>query len=830
MKTPEDFFERGQQELSIRNYDEAITFFFKAEQLSVAGKFPKASFKKGNAFYELEEYENAIASYTKAEEDSEEGRYPKASFKKGNALCELGRYGDAIISYTKAEEDSEGGMCPDASFNKGNVYIKLKEYKDAIASYTKAEEDSEDGKYPDASFNKGAAFSDLELYENAITSYTKAENDSEDGGFPIASFNKGNIYIDLEEYKDAIISFTKAEEDSKDGKYPLASFNKGIVYSTLEEYKDSIASYTKAEEDSEDGKYPSASYNKGIAFFEFKGFKDAIISFTKAEDDSVDGKYPQASYSKGIVFFELEQYGEAITSYTKAEIDSNEGKYVEASYNKGIAFSYLEVYENAIISFTKAENDSEDGKYPQASFNKGLCLFELGRINDAIGAYSKANQDSMSGFYLPATIELSLVYFPDDYGLSRTYALKAINKANRAISAFENWAKFCSNTPFEKINENRIEYLKLIQLVALRKEINKNDQFNEIEGCLDWVCDESRILCNLLLSRKFHFTETIQNQYRLAYLIHFNYKRPWFTFYIIDELMDGNTDFELEPIDYYFYCISAYLIGEPQSELRWFWIDKTVQRNRVFKPLNFLISSLKTSYENSNLIDGYLLDININDESLPFFDPMDFTIESKEIGNIIQCISSNSLYDLGIFDTSILPSSFDVISTFLDNSEKGNLQLDFKNFRNSIKKLKDLDHCVEIIREGVKSKDPEGFVVSSLHLLHTKFNGAKKESKKKVYAIIQLIVIASYSKDYKDSLFYSSRAIKYGSEVTQEVGGFSLQEFLVEYIGISIGFLYCLPFKIITSAFLKIKLNSLRVNADKTIESLKIKAEKLLIE
>src|SRR5690606_24023504 len=144
-----------------------------------------------------------------------------------------------------------------------------------------------------------------------------------------------------------------------------------------------------------------------------------------------------------------------------------------------------------------------------------------------------ANHDSKNGFHLLSTIMLSQVYFRSNFSLSREFALTAITKADRAYTAFENWIKFCSTTQVKKIYENRIEYLRLIQGVELGKELNRNDYLNEIERHIELVCDESRILCNLLLSKKFHFTETIQNQYRLAYLIHFNYKRPWFTFYII---------------------------------------------------------------------------------------------------------------------------------------------------------------------------------------------------------------------------------------------------------------------------------------------------------
>ena len=190
------------------------------------------------------------------------------------------------------------------------------------------------------------------------------------------------------------------------------------------------------------------------------------------------------------------------------------------------------------------------------------------------------------------------------------------------------------------------------------------------------------------------------------------------------------------------------------------------------------------------------------------------------------------MYLPDILDTSILIPSFDALSVFVDSSDENNDREshEFKNFKKFVEKLDDIDHIIEIVRKGVQSKESQIFFVRALRLLHTKFINSQKQSIKKVYALIQLIVITSYAKDYKDQIFYSSWQMKLGREIIEDAGGSSLQEYLLEILGVSIGLLYSIPFKIITSAFLKRKLNSLRKNADCIIKELKIKADELLME
>ena len=819
-------YEEGYNLYKSGKSEEAIIAFTKAENNSPQGKYPDASFIKGYCLSKLGDYQEAIEAYTKAENDSPQGKYSKASYNKGIVLAKLARHEEAIEAFTKAENDSPERKFPDASYSKGIVLAKLARYEEAIEAYTKAENDSPQGKFPIASFNKGVALNKLEKHEETIEAYTKAENDSPEGKLPDASLNKGAALDKLARYEEAIEAFTKAENDSPQRKFPIASFNKGVALDILARYEEAIEAFTKAENDSPERKFPYASCNKGIALKKLARHEEAIEAFTKAENDSPQGKHPTASYNKGIALGELARYEEAIIAYTKAENDSPQRKFPIASFNKGVALDKLARYEEAIEAFTKAENDSPERKFPNASFNKGNCLSKLGDYQEAIALYEKANRDSSTGCHLGATVELSKYYFKFDIELSEKYAKEALRIHSREILAVRNWTDNYLLPQEKEIYNNRIKYIEYClanEVVNIEKN-NKNFG-KQLDDELNNIKDESIIYCNLLLSEKFDFPFSIAEQYRMAYLIHFSHNRPWETFFIIDELMDNMEELNLTSLDYYFYCLSAYLIGEPVDELKWFWNKDLMEQHGSFEPYNCLIQHLKSSYQRKLYKDGYLLQLDINAVILT---PSDINKSDydNDIKSILACITQRKYYEAKLLKNGILKKAADSIESYLQQ-ESDSVVLKSHEYKNLTRALEPLEisHLINCIRAGVKSKDSEKFVIKSLALFHRKSLDEKNENMKKLYATAQIVVITSYVKDLKDLLFYKSWKTTFGKEAFEEAGGISLSELLQSIIEISISVIYNIPFKLITSFAIRKRLKQMKIKADKIVSDLELQME-----
>lgn len=710
------------------------------------------------------------------------------NIKKGLLLQTLHKHNEAIEAFTKAENEFPKRNFPLASYLKGNSLFLLKRYSEALASYSKSEQDNHGVVSQVLIDAKGMCHLALKEWENALLEFTKLEGMVSNSKFNGVFYKKGSCLYELSRWEDAIKDFYKAKTFDPGHEYGKVLLNMGICLVRICKWKDAIQELNEAERHLKSNKSYIASYFRGFCLTQLFKLDDAIEAFTKAINNAPKSIYPDASFAKGVCLLKLNKVVEALDCFKDAEIDS------------------------------------ANNTFPDASYNRGVCLKRLFRIQKAIVAFIKSNNDSLDGCHVLSTIQLAKIHLSVNYQLSKKYALKAIKYDSRSILAIQNWKENYILSKDDDVYSCRIKYLNYVQEISINIEFDEKYNFNYLNNQLTKSCvDNSLIFCNLLLSKNFTFSFSLDEQYRLAYLVHFNHCRPWLTYYIIDELMDGDESINLTSFDYYFYCLSAYMIGEPSSELKWFWNNEALKGHLSFTPLKELISNLKVSYKSYNYKDDYLLDIKVR----PISNNADLFLQrcnSKEAAKVIHCISANELYKQEIIDNSVLSQlSYSIINYFHEHNKRYHLNsFEYKNFLSAIEKLDDIDHIVYTIRQGVKSGDRELFIFKSLSLLQYKFLNEASEPLKKLYATSQIVTITSYAKDFKEPLFYNSWKYKLGAAVTEEIGGSSLNELLHDAIGVTIGIIYSIPFKLITRLTLRRKLNQIEIHANKMIKELKI--------
>lgn len=677
------------------------------------GKFPVASYNRGKALLELGRHIEAIHAFEKAEKDSPHGEFPLASNEKGATLFELGKYQKAIFAFEKAEKSSPNGEYPDASYNKGIVLLKQENYEVAISAFEKAEKGSPHGKYADASNKKGFAFYHHGRYKEALTAFEKAEKDSPNGKFPVASCNKGNAFLKLGMYKEAVYAFEKAEKDSPNGKYPEASYGKGFALYKTEQNEEAINAYDKAEKDSPSGKYPVASLFNGLAFSNLGMYEEAIQAWKKAEQDSHQEKYPDASINKGIALVELKRYNEAINSFEKAEMDGPNGKFPLASYNKGKLFRTIENIEQAILAFKKALNDSENNHYPSAH------------------------------------LRLAEIYSKRDLSLAKYHAYEGISQDDRNWKIVNFISEYLADPNYQDFYKNRLEYLYL--LVKKNFEENKisiSQYFQNFCRVTEEPDNSLKLFCTLLQLKQIDIplSLTFDDRLRLAYLIYYLQNKPWYTFHIIDSILD--VEFSLCEMDYYFYLLSAIKIAEPYKELEYYLkVEGLDFRNPFAISFNQLTEKIAVAHKQKNYIDPYLLNIEFEDGGISNID-LNLLDYHPIIIQAIKSIKTSSEFTNPLKESELKGLLSQLFLSFERDNEinKYEKDKDWINFLNSTTtKGLAYDQILYNIRTVIKKGIPYWLVLNKLFEIYSNSND---NIKKKNIAILQAVTLYSHHFDY----------------------------------------------------------------------------------
>lgn len=154
-----DFFEKGDYEKAIENYNMAIL---------LNPVFSEAYFNRALCYYQLKNYDKSIADYSKAAEL--DPKNPNIYNNKGDAFYRKQDYASAIKDYDKAVMLNPNYL--KALYNRALSYASLEDYDKAVEDFTKVVKLKPD--FAEAYHLRGLAYEYAGDLDGAIKDYEKA--------------------------------------------------------------------------------------------------------------------------------------------------------------------------------------------------------------------------------------------------------------------------------------------------------------------------------------------------------------------------------------------------------------------------------------------------------------------------------------------------------------------------------------------------------------------------------------------------------------------------------------------------------------------------------
>ena len=165
-KTPEQYYDEGNNLISLGRLEEAVSSFDKA--IALKPDFAGAWNDRGISLAELGRDEEAVTSYDRA--IALKPDFAEAWNNRGVSLAELGRDEEAVSSYDRAI-----ALKPDfadAWNNRGIPLAYLGRHQDAVSSFDRAIALKPD--FADAWNNRGFSLGNINRRDEALVSYEKA--------------------------------------------------------------------------------------------------------------------------------------------------------------------------------------------------------------------------------------------------------------------------------------------------------------------------------------------------------------------------------------------------------------------------------------------------------------------------------------------------------------------------------------------------------------------------------------------------------------------------------------------------------------------------------
>lgn len=211
--TAKDYFELGQQHLSVQEAGQGIDDYTHAIELDP--QYAEAYNARGESYrirgwYEqsVEDIDRAMADFNRAIELNPQ--YAEAFVNRGLIYQQQKKYGQAIDEFNYAIK-----LKPDLDYAylfRGDVYYKLGQYDQAIADYTEVIKLLEDSNSPYAFviasdyIRRGDAYFQQRKFEEAIADYSYAID--LDPNNIDAYLGRGNTYFIQNQYDEAIADYS----------------------------------------------------------------------------------------------------------------------------------------------------------------------------------------------------------------------------------------------------------------------------------------------------------------------------------------------------------------------------------------------------------------------------------------------------------------------------------------------------------------------------------------------------------------------------------------------------------------------------------------------
>lgn len=560
-------------------------------------------------------------------------------------------------------------------------------------------------------------------------------------------------------HKEALELINQTEDISISLGMYYTTLLKGMVLYALGNYKKAISAFEYAWANDERLKEEGSCLTAGLAYVELEEYEIAIKYFEGAIKLSSNEFVDKIFNNLGLCKHYLSEFERAVKVYNNGiELKPTSSLY----YNKGNSLLQLNMFQEAVKSFEIAE---KMGHNELACYGQGIALRKLNKNNDAIIAFEKVVQNAKNYWSAFSHLNMSEIYNSSDYDSSKKHAFIALEEQNRDYTIIA-WikTKFSSDLS-NSIYTNRCKYLDYL----LRINVEKNDSEKTLIRThkilmknVDFTSEIDQYYCFLLINKEISLPLNLsfEDRLRLAYLISYKNNRAWETFFIIDEILDNEC--ELTPMDYYFYLLSAYLIGEPKEELIWLSnrsLNHCRDSSDSFEYLyNDLSTKVKSKIQNNEVIDPYL--INLSDDEIPILENVEkLTHLNDSVQKALISIYTNCHYQIpftkneinGLLSQELIL----ILRQFSSNVENNPL------WNNVIRCLDaDLHNSQDIVynlREYVKQSNDEEFSFLLFTLVNLYIVNDSLEDKR----VISILIAASYL-----SYFFEYKKI---SRVTEKV-------------------------------------------------------------
>lgn len=271
-KEARDAYEKGQTDLAIKLYTEAI---------EINPDYAQAYYQRGELYRGLKQWDKAMADVESTL--ARDKKHLGALRRRGGHFFHTGKYAEAVADFTAAVKMKDHTWHD--YYMRGRALAALEESQSALRDFNRAIDES--SKPSMVHYERGKLYVHFGKLKRAEKDFTTAITyDRKHAG---ARFELGKLRFGEGKYDEALKFFTQARRlgEDKDGA-PL--YWRGRTYGALKDYESAVRDYTAAIGRKYDT--PELSYYRAAAYFSLDKLEEARGDLKRAiEGDQENERY-----------------------------------------------------------------------------------------------------------------------------------------------------------------------------------------------------------------------------------------------------------------------------------------------------------------------------------------------------------------------------------------------------------------------------------------------------------------------------------------------------------------------------------------------------------
>ena len=425
------YYHLGNYNFRRNDYDEALTWFDKVEELDLAaGEQYSYHFKRGFSAFSEGEDELARNELFKVKDDEGE-YYGPANYYYGHIAYEAGNYQDALSSFQRITDDeSFGAVVPyyiAQIYYKQGKYEELLEYAPPLLDSTTTDRDDEISRLVGDAFYKREEYAEAYpylkdylnskydpsreefyqtgyaayragKYEEAIKYLSKASEENDELG-QTAAYQLADAYVKLDRKKFARNAFKVAanmnvkQEITEDALFNYAKLAYELSFDPYDEAIKAFENYLES--------YPSSSRRDEAyefllkVYLKSKNWNAALSALEKIQkmDARHESAYQVSAFNLGVQRLQQGNAEQAIDLFKRSRNYQRSSDLVAKSYYwQGEAEFKLQDYSQAVAQYRKFQNTPgayNSGLFNRAYYNQGYAYFRQEKFQSASDAFRK---------------------------------------------------------------------------------------------------------------------------------------------------------------------------------------------------------------------------------------------------------------------------------------------------------------------------------------------------------------------------------------------------------------------------------------------------------